>query len=93
MKTLMVAILTLLAFVSFSDDPEANSVTVECNWGTLTMTAIADGFPQGPHSADPSGDGKPGQGNDDADQPRKGLGNVVERGNLQATCEFIASQI
>ncbi len=92
MKTLMVAILSLLAFASFAQDATPTSMSVECNWGTLTMTAIAAGHPQGPHSADPSGDGKPGDG-DDADQPRVGLGNVVERGNLQATCEFIGSQI
>ena len=57
-----------------------------CNWGLLTMAAIMDGFPQGDHASDPSGDGK---GKDDSDQPRAGLGNVVEQGNLQATCEFI----
>ena len=28
-----------------------------CNWGQLTADSIADGFPQGPHSSDPSGDG------------------------------------
>jgi hypothetical protein len=63
-------------------------VAVECNWGRLTMESIQGGFPQGPHSADPSGDGK-GKGN--ADQPRAGLANVIEQGNLQLTCEFIQS--
>ena len=63
---------------------------VECNWGLLTKMAIEGGFPQGEHASDPSGDGK---GKDDADQPRAGLANVVERGNLQALCEFIAGEI
>jgi hypothetical protein len=59
-----------------------------CNWGTLTADAIAGGFPQGPHSSDPSGDG---HGPGTADEPRVGLANVVERGNLHATCELISS--
>lgn len=58
-----------------------------CNWGTLTADAIAGGFPQGPHSSDPSGDG---HGPGTADEPRVGLANVVERGDLNATCEFIS---
>lgn len=59
-----------------------------CNWGRLTADAIATGFTQGPHSSDPSGDG---HGPGTADEPRAGLANVVERGNLTATCELIAS--
>ena len=59
-----------------------------CNWGQLTAEAIADGFPQGAHSSDPSGDG---HGPGTADEARAGLGNVVEQGNLNATCELIAS--
>ncbi len=59
-----------------------------CNWGQLTADSIADGFPQGPHSSDPSGDG---HGPGTADEPRVGLANVVERGNLNATCELITS--
>ena len=90
MKYVIVILAVMISTIALAQDAEPTSVSVDCNWGTLTMEAIADGFPQGPHSADPSGDGKE-QGN--ADQPRVGLGNVVERGNLQATCEFIASQI
>ena len=59
---------------------------VECNWGQLTKEAIADGFPQGPHASDPSGNGK---GKDDIDQPRDGLANVVNQGDLHALCVFI----
>ena len=59
-----------------------------CNWGELTKNAIAAGFPQGPHSSDPSGDG---HGPGTADEPRVGLANVVGQGDLEATCELIES--
>jgi hypothetical protein len=59
-----------------------------CNWGELTSDAVTSGFPQGPHASDPSGDGPAG-----VDQPRAGLGNVVEQGNLNATCEAIAAAL
>lgn len=59
-----------------------------CNWGRLTATSIAGGFPQGPHASDPSDDG---HGPGTADEPRAGLANVVQRGDLHATCELIAS--
>jgi len=60
----------------------------DCNWGRLTAESIAAGFDQGGHSSDPSGDG---HGPGTADEARAGLGNVVERGNLGATCGLIAS--
>lgn len=69
--------------------PTMGSVSAEapsCNWGQLTAGAIADGFPQGPHSSDPSGDGH-GPGTND--EPRAGLANVVNDGDLEATCELI----
>jgi len=70
--------------------PPVTSVAIECNWGKLTMQSIQNGFDQGAHSADPSGDGfGPGT----ADEPRQGLANVLERGNLQALCELIADMI
>jgi hypothetical protein len=59
----------------------------KCNWGQLTSGAIADGFEQGPHASDPTGDG---HGPGTVDEPRSGLGNVVEQGNLEATCQLIA---
>ena len=50
------------------------------------METIQGGFAQGPHASDPSGDGfGPGT----ADEPRAGLANVVERGNLQLLCQLI----
>lgn len=58
-----------------------------CNWGQLTSESISAGFGQGPHASDPSGDG---HGPGTADEPRAGLGNVVNQGDLQATCELIA---
>ncbi len=54
--------------------------------GEITREAIANGFDQGQHASDPSGDG---HGPGDADQPRSGLANVVERGNLSATLDAI----
>lgn len=59
-----------------------------CNWGELTASSIAAGFGQGAHASDPSGDG---HGPGTADEPRAGLANVAEQGNLQATCELIES--
>lgn len=61
-----------------------------CNWGALTAGAIADGFPQGAHSSDPSGDG---HGPGTTDEPRVGLANVAAQGDLEATCELIDSLI
>ena len=51
----------------------------ECptNLGQLTSSQIADGFEQGPHSSSFAG------------EPRVGLANVVERGNLAATVAFL----
>ena len=68
--------------------PPVVTLTVECSWGFLTIEAIADtsGREAGDHASDPSGDGR---GPDDADQPRVGLANIVARGDLQATCEFL----
>lgn len=67
------------------------TVAVECNWGQLTMDQIINNdFPQGPHSADPSGDGV---GPNDDDNPRAGLANVVNQGDLQALCEFIEDML
>ena len=88
MKNLFVAIFVLLvSAASYAQEPaETTYVKVQCSWGELTMESIQEGFPQGPHVSDPSGDGK---GPDDSDNPRVGLGNVVEQGKLQATCEFI----
>ena len=90
MKYVISFIFALSVFAVQAKEPDVvhEEVSVKCNWGLLTMESIADGFPQGPHVSDPSGDGK---GKGDADSPRKGLGNVIERGNLQATCEFIES--
>ncbi|NVK41251.1 MAG: hypothetical protein HWE39_08400 [Oceanospirillaceae bacterium] len=68
--------------------PPVSSLKIECNWGTLTMESVLylEDFEQGKHSADPSGDG---HGPGTADEPRAGLANVVEKGNLQATCDLI----
>lgn len=66
----------------------ADAAPKECNWGHLTSSTIAAGFEQGPHASDPSGDG---HGPGTLDEPRAGLANVVEKGNLEATCDLITS--
>ena len=58
------------------------------NLGQVTKEAIAGGFDQGGHASDPSGDGK---GKGDSDQPRSGLANVVEKGNLSKTIDAITT--
>jgi len=66
--------------------PPVTTIAVECNWGRLTMESIQAGFNQGGHSSDPSGDG---HGPGTIDEPRAGLANVVEQGNLEALCMLI----
>ena len=81
-KTIRIACLAgVLALAPFSLTADDH---LPKNWGELTSQSIADGFDQGAHSSDPSGDGK---GKED----RVGLANVVERGNLQATFELLLS--
>jgi hypothetical protein len=63
--------------------PAAQAAPPTCNWGQLTSQSIASGFPQGEHASDPSGDGK---GRED----RVGLANVVNKGDLHATCEALS---
>lgn len=83
-----IALVAGMLFIASSTmaGPPVTTMSIECNWGTLTMETIADGFDQGGHSSDPSGDG---HGPGTSDEPRAGLANVIERGNLEATCEFI----
>ena len=91
MRRIIFALSGLFMFSTVADaGPPVQAMTVECNWGKLTMEAVRGGFPQGPHSSDPSGDG---HGPGTADEPRYGLANVVEPGNLQALCEFIADML
>ncbi len=79
--------LSILFASSANAAPPIQSMTIECNWGKLTMEAIKDAdFEQDPHSSDPSGDG---HGLGTIDEPRKGLANVVEQGNLEYTCQLI----
>jgi hypothetical protein len=83
-----VAAVVILSFTSMAGVASAESPS--CNWGELTSGAVQAGFPQGPHSSDPSGDG---HGTGTADEPRAGLGNVVSLGDLNATCELISSSL
>ncbi len=87
---LFVGLATMSTTSALATTP-VNSVAVQCNWGKLTMEAIQEeDFEQGEHSSDPTGDG---QGPGTADEPRAGLANVIEQGNLEATCEFIESML
>ena len=61
---------------TFTDNKLSTDET--CNWGQLTAEAIAGGFEQGPHASSFAG------------SPRLGLANVVEQGNLAATCELLS---
>ena len=56
------------------------------NWGQATSGAISGGWDQGGHASDPSGDGK---GKGDTDQPRSGLANVGDRGDLSGTMDAL----
>lgn len=58
--------------------PATSAAPPSCNWGTLTADSIAAGFDQGGHAS-----GEP--------TPRVGLPNVVNKGDLNATCELIKS--
>jgi hypothetical protein len=87
---------TGLLALGFATSSMAEEITIafngdlqSCNWGQLTYENIANGFEQGPHASDPGGDGR---GSNDNDNPRVGLANVVELGNLDATCNFIREQ-
>lgn len=86
MKKKIAGLFGALAMVGLLASPAA-AERPACNWGRLTAAAVTSGFDQGPHASDPSGDG---HGPGTADEPRAGLGNVVEQGNLTATCELIS---
>jgi hypothetical protein len=93
MKTLMFVVMAFgLATSAMADEITIsfNGGALTCNWGQLTSESIAAGFEQGPHASDPSGDG---YGPGDSDQPRVGLANVVDKGDLEATCNFIRDQL
>lgn len=87
-----ILIISLGVFLMFNTaahaGPPVHAMAVECNWGTLTMEAIRNGFDQGMHASDPSGDG---HGPGTVDEPRAGLANVVTQGDLEALCELIDS--
>ena len=86
MKKLLIAA-GITAVVTIPAMGSASAGKPTCNWGQVTAAAIADGFDQGGHASDPSGDG---HGPGTADEPRAGLANVVARGDLNATCEALS---
>jgi len=86
LKKLAVIACFLIASSAAVADPPVTTMSVECNWGKLTMESIQQGFEQGTHSSDPSADG---HGPGTLDEPRAGLANVVMQGNLEALCMLI----
>ena len=88
MRLILFSIVSLFLFVSATQaGPPVTKLAVDCNWGKLTMESIVGkGFDQGRHASDPSGDG---HGPGTLDEPRAGLANVVNQGDLQALCALI----
>jgi hypothetical protein len=79
MKKILIAAASVgLAAASLGFTASSASAAPSCNWGQLTSDAIAGGFNQGEHASSFAG------------SPRVGLANVVERGNLAATCELLS---
>lgn len=60
--------------------PAVSAAPPSCNWGQLTADSIAAGFDQGSHASNQA-------------NPRAGLANVVNKGDLNATCELIKSAL
>ncbi|HSM70756.1 MAG TPA: hypothetical protein VK851_04370 [Anaerolineales bacterium] len=86
MKNKILIILVLISMLAMATPVAADAPS--CNWGKLTSEEISEGFGQGKHASDPSGDG---YGPGDADHRRAGLANVVGKGDLEATCILIDS--
>jgi hypothetical protein len=85
MRKLIVLTAGAVAVATLTVASPAGAARPTCNWGQLTSGAIHGGFDQGSHASDPSGDGH-------GPEDRVGLANVIEPGNLHATCEFLAGQ-
>ena len=84
-KTIAVAVASNFLCVGFVVNnamaaPQVSTLSIECNWGTLTMEPISDGLDQGGHSLDTSGDGE---------QSRVGFVTVVDQSKVDATCNLI----
>jgi hypothetical protein len=82
----VLAAVAVLPVGAFADSGKTAPGQLENNLGELTKAAIENGFDQGGHSSDPSGDGH-GPGTDD--EPRSGLANVFDQGDLADTIEFL----
>jgi len=81
-------LLSLFSAAAFAQDIDNKGIDDGTSLGGLTSASIAAGFDQGGHASDPSGNGV-GGGKDIADQPRAGLANVFEQGNLSSTIDLI----
>lgn len=71
----------IVALASAGLAAPAQAAKPSCNWGQTTAEAIADGFDQGAHASSFAG------------SKRAGLANVVNKGDLNALCEFIAGEL
>jgi hypothetical protein len=75
--TALAAGLVFASAGSASAIDETPGSSPDCIWGELTSEAIAAGFQQGEHSSS-------------FDTPRVGLANVIQQGDLLATCVFLS---
>jgi hypothetical protein len=75
----IITVTALAAGLVFASTGSASADKPECNWGQLTSEAIAGGFDQGAHSSSFAG------------TPRAGLANVVNQGDLNATCVLLTT--
>ncbi len=82
--TLTILGVFFLAPAAFAGPGDLPDAVPSCNWGELTSTAITEeGFDQGTHAADPSGDGL-------GPEDRVGLPNLGGgKGDLVATCQLV----
>lgn len=84
--TLVAALLALPGLAIAGSGKEPPGQRENGNWGNATSESIENGFDQGAHASDPSDDGH-GPGTDD--EPRSGLPNVVDRGDLSKTMDAL----
>jgi hypothetical protein len=73
----IITVTALAAGLVFATAGSASASQPDCVWGELTSDAIAAGFQQGEHSSS-------------FDTPRVGLANVVNQGDLHATCVLLS---
>jgi hypothetical protein len=73
----IITVTALAAGLVFASAGSASAEKPSCNWGQLTSEAIGGGFDQGGHASSFA-------------TPRLGLANVINRGDLNATCVVLS---